>query len=118
MEEPQNICEILEIAAEDQWQHGLLINLPSGLERDTTEHSRYEVAFNHKDQSKEPEKFPVGKHNKESKDSEERLSTGWISYKTLLNNARAESHVIEALMNIHNTEIVLICTDNQLDYIQ
>ncbi|KAF8849175.1 acetyl-CoA synthetase-like protein [Acephala macrosclerotiorum] len=123
MEEPNNLCEILEIAAENQWQHGLLINLPQGWQRDTTQYSKYDVAFNHKEQPEETQGPGEGEQDghpedsKEPEDDRPQLPTGWISYKTLLNNVRTESHAVEALMNMHGAEIVLICTDNQLDHI-
>lgn len=130
MEEPNNLCEILEIAAENQWPHGLLIDLPQDCQRDTTQYSNYDDAFNHKKTPKETEESGEGKDNEEDKqydhpedskepeDDKPELPMGWISYKTLLNNVRAESYAVEALMNMRDAKIVLVCTDNQLDHIQ
>ena len=124
MAAPSNIFQILEIAAENEWQHGLFVVLPPGLERDTTEFSAYSNAFNYMQKATEIKKPQEVKDHEQRKDGnhpeEERpqLPTGWISYKTLLDNAKAESYAIESLMSMQKADVVLICTNNHMDNIQ
>ncbi len=103
MAPPKNIFQFLEAAAENEWEHGIFIDLPAGLEREVTENSKYDGSIKDED-GYSSEENASNKH-----------PTGWISYRTLLRNVRAESPIIQSLMAMHKTEIVLIYTDNDLD---
>lgn len=147
MESPENLFQLLEIAAVQKPSRGLVIDIPSGLERELTTHSDYEVKENDENEDeyeqeeydqednvtrKEHDKYSDSaddanwtkfwnldkKYNNNLVDPKnEEKPKGRISYSKLLQQTKEESSVIEGLMGMINTRVILIYTNNDLDRI-
>lgn len=157
MESANNLFQLLEIAAAQKPGRGLFIDIPLGLDRETTVNSNYDPpkktkvkpelrliedeqsedgeesehdSFELKEQHKYPDRVVDAgwtqywkkegqpKANSYNPKKEETLLPKMeISYKRLLRQVKEEAPVIEGVMEMLNTSIILIYTDNDLDAI-